>query len=195
MEAVLEALAGIDTDQAERLADAWAAGDATEREVLERDLLRRSRTGKHSYELSSAEDAVAAWLNSQTPEDDDEAAFWAAVAAAARGAVDALILDEDLDDADYDLLYGPWAEVMDDRRRRAARPRRAEDDGRSGAGGRFRAQHGSCQAVPRRSSTSSVPTSWLNSPPSGMGSRSRTCGRRTGPCRSWSERMTPGEGR
>jgi hypothetical protein len=113
VEAVLEALSGIDTDQAERLADAWAAGDATEREVLERDLLRRSRTGKHSYELTSAEDAVAAWLNSQTPEDDDEAAFWAAVAAAARGAVDALILDEELDDADYDLLYGPWAEVMD----------------------------------------------------------------------------------
>jgi hypothetical protein len=112
VEAVLEALAGIDTDQAERLADAWAAGDGTEREVLERDLLRRSRTGKHSYELTSAEDAVAAWLNSQTPQ-DDEAAFWAAVAAAARGAVDALILDEELDDADYDLLYGPWAEVMD----------------------------------------------------------------------------------
>jgi hypothetical protein len=113
VEAVLEALSGIDSDQAERLADAWAAGDGTEREVLERDLLRQSRTGKHSYELTSAEDAVAAWLNSQTPQDDDEAAFWAAVAAAARGAVDALILDEELDDADYDLLYGPWAEVMD----------------------------------------------------------------------------------
>ncbi|MGZ6315369.1 MAG: hypothetical protein ACXWNI_07060, partial [Candidatus Limnocylindrales bacterium] len=33
VEAVLEALAGIDAGQAERLADAWAAGDATEREV------------------------------------------------------------------------------------------------------------------------------------------------------------------
>ncbi len=113
VEAILDALSGIDADQAERLADAWAAGDATEREVLERDLLRKSRTGKHSYELTSAEDAVAVWLNSQTPQDDDEAAFWAAVAAAARGAVDAVILDEELDDSDYDLLYGPWAEVMD----------------------------------------------------------------------------------
>ena len=113
VEAVLDALSAIDTERAEQLADAWAAGDATERDVLERDLLRRSRAGKHGYELTAAEDAVAAWLNAQTPEDDDEAAFWAMVAGAARGAVDALILDEELDDADYDTLYGPWAEVMD----------------------------------------------------------------------------------
>jgi len=113
VEAVLDALSAIDTERAERLADAWAAGDATERDVLERDLLRRSRVGKHSYELTAAEDSVAAWLNAQKPEDDDEAAFWAMVAGAARGAVDALILDEELDDADYDTLYGPWAEVMD----------------------------------------------------------------------------------
>ena len=113
VEAVLDALAAIDTERAEQLADAWAAGDATERDVLERDLLRRSRVGKHGYELTSAEDAVAAWLNAQMPEDDDEAAFWAMVAGAARGAVDALILDEELDDADFDTLYGPWAEVMD----------------------------------------------------------------------------------
>jgi hypothetical protein len=113
VEAVLDALSAIDTEQAEQLADAWAAGDATEREVLERDLLRRSRVGKHGYELTAAEDAVAAWLNAQMSEDDDEAAFWAMVAGAARGAVDALILDEELDDADYDTLYGPWAEVMD----------------------------------------------------------------------------------
>jgi hypothetical protein len=113
VEAVLDALSAIDTERAEQLADAWAAGDATERDVLERDLLRRSRVGKHGYELTAAEDAVAAWLNAQTPEDDDDAAFWAMVAGAARGAVDALILDEELDDADYDTLYGPWAAVMD----------------------------------------------------------------------------------
>jgi len=113
VEAVLEALSGIDTDRAEQLADAWVAGDATEREVLERDLLRRSRLGTHSFELTAAEDAVAAWLNAQTPEDDADAALWSLVADAARGAVDALILDEELDDADFGLLYGPWADVMD----------------------------------------------------------------------------------
>jgi hypothetical protein len=140
VEAVLDALSAIDTEQAEQLADAWAAGDATERDVLERDLLRRSRVGKHGYELTAAEDAVAAWLNAQTPEDDDDAAFWAMVAGAARGAVDALILDEELDDADYDTLYGPWAEVMDtegedggtgDREREATGGGPARDTGRS----------------------------------------------------------------
>jgi hypothetical protein len=140
VEAVLDALSAIDTERAEQLADAWAAGDATERDVLERDLLRRSRVGKHGYELTAAEDAVAAWLNTQTPEDDDDAAFWAMVAGAARGAVDALILDEELDDADYDTLYGPWAEVMDtdeeegetgDREREVTAGRSARDSGGS----------------------------------------------------------------
>jgi hypothetical protein len=112
VEAILDALTAMDIDQAERLADAWMAVDATERDVLERDL-RHSRHGKHEFELTAAEDAVASWLNTQTPADEDEGALWAIVAEAARGAVDALILDEDLDDADYDILYGAWAEVME----------------------------------------------------------------------------------
>lgn len=112
VEAILDALTAMDIDQAERLADAWMAVDATERDVLERDL-RRSRHGRHEFELTAAEDAVAAWLNTQTPADEDEGALWAIVAEAARGAVDALILDEDLDDADYGILYGAWAEVME----------------------------------------------------------------------------------
>jgi hypothetical protein len=111
--AVLDALSDIDEDRAERLADAWTAVDPTEREVLERDLLQRSRHGQRGYELSSAEGSVTAWLNSLKLEDDDEAALWTIVADAARGAVQAIVLDEDLDDADYDMLYGPWGEVMD----------------------------------------------------------------------------------
>jgi hypothetical protein len=122
VEAILDALTAMDIDQAERLADAWMAVDATERDVLERDL-RHSRHGKHEFELTAAEDAVASWLNTQTPADEDEGALWAIVAEAARGAVDALILDEDLDDADYDILYGAWAEVME-----------ADDEGVEGEG-------------------------------------------------------------
>ncbi len=111
--AVLDALSEIDENRAEQLADAWTAVDPTERDVLERDLLQRSRHGQRGYELSAAEDSVTAWLNSLKLEDDDEAALWTVVADAARGAVQAIILDEDLDDADYDMLYGPWAQVMD----------------------------------------------------------------------------------
>lgn len=122
--AVLDALSEIDEDRAEQLADAWTAVDPTERDVLERDLLQRSRQGQRRYELSAAEDSVTAWLNSLKLEDDDEAALWTVVADAARGAVQAIILDEDIDDADYDMLYGPWGQVMD-----------ADDAGTSAGGG------------------------------------------------------------
>jgi hypothetical protein len=111
--ALLDSLYEIRPDQMERLADAWDAVDRAEREVVERELKRRHRFGSHEYELTAAEDAVTAWLNAQQGPDEDEAVLLRIVAAAARDAVDALILDEDLDDADFDTLYGPWSEVMD----------------------------------------------------------------------------------
>jgi hypothetical protein len=110
---VLDTLDAIDIDEAERLADAWLAVNPAERDVVERDLRRRHREGTHSYELAAAEDAVTMWLNNRAKAQPDDADLWRIVAEAARGAVDALILDEDLDDADYDTLYGAWAEVMD----------------------------------------------------------------------------------
>jgi hypothetical protein len=113
VQAVLEALDELDPDDAEKLADAWDMVDAAERDVVERVMNRRYRAGKHKYELATAEDAVAAWLRAQKPEDDDEAAIYRIVAAAARDAVDAFVLDQDLDDADYDTLAGPWLTVME----------------------------------------------------------------------------------
>ena len=110
--AVLEALDEIDPETAERLADAWDAVDPNERDVLDRILQRRHRGGSHQYELSAAEDSVAAWLASQKPTGDEEAAVARIVAAAARDAVDAFILDDELDDIDYETLSGPWLEVM-----------------------------------------------------------------------------------
>src|SRR5450830_341362 len=110
--AVLEALDEIDPETAEQLADAWYAVDANERDVLDRILQRRHRGGKHHYELSAAEDSVAAWLVAQKPAGDEEAAVARIVAAAARDAVDAFILDDELDDVDYETLSGPWLAVM-----------------------------------------------------------------------------------
>ena len=111
--------------------------------------------GQHRYELSAAEDSVTAWLNSLKLEDDDEAALWTVVADAARGAVEALILDEDLDDADYDMLYGPWAAGHG--RARTATPLRPGIPGRRpshrASSGRTRNSSGSSW----RSSTSSPP--------------------------------------
>ena len=110
--AVLEALDEIDPDTSERLADAWDAVDPKERDVLDRVLQRRHRGGEHQYELSAAEDSVAAWLAAQKPTGDEEAAVARIVASAARDAVDAFILDEELDDVDYETLSGPWLAVM-----------------------------------------------------------------------------------
>lgn len=111
--AVLEALDEIDSETAERLADAWDAVDRSERDVLDRVLQRRHRGGSHHYELSAAEDSIAAWLVAQKPTGDEEAAVVRIVAAAARDAVDAFILDDELDDVDYETLSGPWLEVME----------------------------------------------------------------------------------
>jgi len=110
--AVLEALDEMDSETAERLADAWDAVEPTERDVLDRVLQRRHRGGSHQYELSAAEDSVAAWLAAQKPTGDADAEVARIVASAARDAVDAFILDEDLDDVDYETLSGPWLSVM-----------------------------------------------------------------------------------
>lgn len=110
---VLDALEDLGTRKAERLADAWEAVDPAEREVVERILGRRHRGGSHQYELSAAEDAVAAWLAARIADDSAGEDLWREVAGAANDAAMAIILDEELSDADYDTLYGPWAEVMD----------------------------------------------------------------------------------
>ncbi len=109
---VLQALEELTPEDADDLADAWDAVDAAERDVVERVLRRRHRTGKYADELASAEDSVAAWLRAQKPVDDDEASVLRVVAAAARDAVDAFVLDQDIDDADYAMLSGPWLEIM-----------------------------------------------------------------------------------
>lgn len=111
--AVLDRLDEMDIETAEQLADAWMAGDPAERDVVEREMRRKHREGRHSYELSAAEGAVATWLNGRLAAEPGDADLWRIVAEAARGAVDGLILDEDLDDADYDTLYGAWSEIMD----------------------------------------------------------------------------------
>jgi len=56
---------------------------------------------------------VAQWLAVQKPKGDEAVEVVRIVALAARDAVDAFILDEILDDVDYDTLAGPWLEVME----------------------------------------------------------------------------------
>jgi hypothetical protein len=109
---LLESLPTIDYDTAEAIADAYEAISGAERKVAQTVIRRRHRGGELEAELRTAEQAVSDWLASLILTDDDEALF-GVVADAATDAVDALVLEDELDDVDFDTLYGPWSEVMD----------------------------------------------------------------------------------
>jgi hypothetical protein len=110
--ALLDRLERIRPTMMERVADAWDSVDPAERDIVNRELDHRHRDGRHRDELAAAEQMVTDWLNARVHADEDEATLARIVADAAKDAVDALILDRDLDDADYETLYGPWAEAM-----------------------------------------------------------------------------------
>jgi hypothetical protein len=110
---MLDRLASIDMESAERVADAWEAVPEEERSVVDLVLRRRHRNGKLSSEIWAAEQAVAGWLATRDPADDDEKALFEVVAAAATDAATALVLEDELQEVDFATLYDPWGEVMD----------------------------------------------------------------------------------
>jgi hypothetical protein len=112
VQSLILSLPTIDYDTAEAIADEYEAVPEAERKVAQTDIRRRHRGGDLEVELRAAEQAVADWLASLMLGDDDEALF-RVVAAAATDAVDALVLEDELDDVDFATLYGPWSEVMD----------------------------------------------------------------------------------
>ena len=118
VESVIEGLKTIGIDRAIRLADAWETADSPQRDLIQGIVQRQSKREKYRADIYQADSAVESWLLAQ--ETSDYASDWAGeeltlrvVGLAARDAVHALILDEQLDDADFDTLYGPWYEVMD----------------------------------------------------------------------------------
>jgi hypothetical protein len=127
---LLDALSEIDIDTAEALADAYEAIPEPERHVAQSVVRRRHRGGKWEYELSLAERAVSDWISSLKLTDRDDVALYAIVANAATDAVDALILEEDLADADFATLYDAWSSVMDED------DEEAEGEAATGAGAR-----------------------------------------------------------
>jgi hypothetical protein len=108
--ALIDSLEEIDDETAEAIADAFEAVPEAERKVARSVIRRRHRGGKHDAELETAERAVADWLASLGFADGDP--LYDLVAEAATDAVDALVLVDDLDDADFATLYDPWSEVM-----------------------------------------------------------------------------------
>ena len=109
---VLDALTDVDDDLAEQIADAYEAIPDAERKVARGFARRQLRKANLEEEADTAEQAVSDWLSALKTSYEDQG-LYAIVANAARDAVLGLILEEDLDDADFDTLYGPWSEVMD----------------------------------------------------------------------------------
>jgi hypothetical protein len=110
---LIDSLATVDLELAERIAEAWEAIPDAERKVVHRVLERRHRGGNLADQMWAAEQAVDVWLESRLALDDGEADLYREVAEAARDAVDALVLDAHLDDVDFATLYEPWAEAME----------------------------------------------------------------------------------
>jgi hypothetical protein len=111
--ALVDSLADLDDETAEAIADAYESVPEAERKVAQSVVRRRHRNGKLWGEVDTAERAVADWLTSMALENEDDAALYEIVAAAATDAVDALVLEDELADSDFTTLYGPWSEVMD----------------------------------------------------------------------------------
>ena len=109
---LLDALSEIDDQTAEAIADAFWAIPEADRKVARSVIGRRHRGGNLEPELKLAERAVTDWLNALELEGPD-ADLYGVVAEAATDAVDALVLEDELADIDFDTLYGPWSEVMD----------------------------------------------------------------------------------
>ncbi len=110
--ALLDSLPTIDYETAEAIADAYEAIPPAELKVAQTVVRRRHRGGKLDAELRAAEAAVSDWHASLLLTDEDEA-LYGVVADAATDAVDALVLEDELADVDFDTLYGAWSEVMD----------------------------------------------------------------------------------
>ena len=112
VDSLLQSLETIDIDTAELIVDAWEAVSSAERTVVRRVIQRRYSSGKLGEYAYNAEKAVDDWLLAKVGDDEDELDLWRRVAEAARDASDALVLDDKLDDVDFNTLYGPWADVM-----------------------------------------------------------------------------------
>ena len=111
---LVESLDAIDPDQVEAVAEAAAAVRPADRQIAQMMARRLRNDRRLDAALRAAEGRIREWLDSREPVDDREASLYDQVAVAALDAVAALVLDDELNDADFATLYGPWSDVMDE---------------------------------------------------------------------------------
>ena len=124
------ALDEIGSNQVQSVALAWASVRPADRQIAQM-MARRLRSDRRlDAPLRAAESRIRDWLEAREATDEREASLYEEVADAARDAVAALILDEELNDADFATLYGPWSDVMDvDSETGDSDPDEGDDDG------------------------------------------------------------------
>ena len=111
---LIETLDNIGADQVRAVARSWASTRPTDRQIAQMMARRLRNDRRLDAPLRAAETRIRGWLEAREPADDREASQYEEVADAARDAVAALILGEELNDADFATLYGPWSDVMDE---------------------------------------------------------------------------------
>jgi hypothetical protein len=111
---LIEALENIGPYQVQAVAKSWALTRPADRQIAQMMARRLRNDRRLDAPLRAAETRIRGWLEAREPADDREASQYEEVADAARDAVAALILGEELNDADFATLYGPWSDVMDE---------------------------------------------------------------------------------
>ena len=111
---LIEALENIGPYQVQAVAKSWASTRPADRQIAQMMARRLRNDRRLDAPLRAAETRIRGWLEAREPADDREASQYEEVADAARDAVAALILGEELNDADFATLYGSWSDVMDD---------------------------------------------------------------------------------
>jgi hypothetical protein len=111
---LIEALEKIGADQVRAVATSWASTRPADRQIAQMMARRLRNDRRLDAPLRAAETRIQGWLEAREPVDDRQVSQYEDVADAARAAAAALILGEELNDADFATLYGSWSDVMDE---------------------------------------------------------------------------------
>ena len=110
---VLDSLAEIDRATAEEISAAFARSDEAAHAEAIKALTGEFGGPPFGHRMKAAEDRVRAWVDSIGAQGNDRA-LYEAVGSAAMDAVDALVVQDQLVEDTFNVLYGPWGSVMDE---------------------------------------------------------------------------------
>jgi hypothetical protein len=118
--AILDRLEGVGVDDGSAIAEAWREAPKRDRDAARKTVRKLTETDEElARHVGMARQEVGAWLAvaAEYPEFTRAASDWPRTAAqvgeAALDAATALIMEEELDEAQYQALWKPWTEATD----------------------------------------------------------------------------------